>query len=697
MVRFSCFQAPGHSNKPKKTVQLSVESLQKTLEECSQNQALKDSKSHSRLNLSPLKAEGDAILNSSEDQVNTSLSIERGWKSEEINGKYKIEADGGVNHAALIRKSLSLGSGLDRQGKASEGNYSEDEAEPGYSYDGFHNHNTMEVPGGSENIEISISNQYQNTLPTYSLQVSSDLVNNDSIFSIGDTKQSEKGGHENSDTHYSGEGYVESGLHICDPPVIVKSNSLPDMGSFGGHSALNYVAPRSRSSEGLTALELRWKKEVSHEMGGLMTHDQFRGENILMNEKSNCENLPEDGYDSYNYVSSAKDWIVPVMDDGNPEKNLHEEVSAHQRVELPGKDFKLKRIKDWVNDLQHTSPFEETNDELSNLDYHQVESGAAVMNNLSAMRVDGKVTPGMDAAKKYISSLSANSTTAQLGNHGLVVIPFLSAFVSLRTLNLSGNAIVRITAGALPRGLHSLNLSKNNISTIEGLRDLMRLRVLDLSYNRIVRIGHGLASCSSLKELYFAGNKISEVEGLHRLLKLNVLDLRFNKISTAKCLGQLAANYNSLQAISLEGNPAQKNIGDEQLKKCLQGLLPHLAYYNRQSIKAGTLKDVSDRAARLGFSTDRGLRSDHKNSRKGSHGAAAHRPSPSHSTYHAHRNQAAASLKPTKGRHVRLPPAGSKPTTAHQHNLNDLRAKLLSFKPDLSMRRARSEGTLAAL
>lgn len=53
---------------------------------------------------------------------------------------------------------------------------------------------------------------------------------------------------------------------------------------------------------------------------------------------------------------------------------------------------------------------------------------------------------------------------------------------------------VRITAGALPRGLHILNLSKNSISTIEGLRELTRLRVLDLSYNRLMRIGHGMAS-----------------------------------------------------------------------------------------------------------------------------------------------------------------------------------------------------------
>ena len=52
---------------------------------------------------------------------------------------------------------------------------------------------------------------------------------------------------------------------------------------------------------------------------------------------------------------------------------------------------------------------------------------------------------------------------------------------------------VRILGGALPRGLHILNLSRNNISTIEGLHELTRLRVLDLSYNQIFRIGHGMS------------------------------------------------------------------------------------------------------------------------------------------------------------------------------------------------------------
>lgn len=177
-----------------------------------------------------------------------------------------------------------------------------------------------------------------------------------------------------------------------------------------------------------------------------------------------------------------------------------------------------------------------------------------------------------------------------------------------------------------------------------------------------------------------------------------MLDLRFNKISTAKCLGQLAANYNSLQAISLEGNPAQKNVGDDQLKKYLQGLLPHLAYFNRQPIKVSTLKDSAERSVRLGISShqyDRGLRPDHKGTRKGSHILTSQRPSSS--STHGRGSQAAVSPKHAKGRHGRLPPTGTKAPSQSRHQYFDFGSKILNFSPDLSMRRSRSEGTLGAL
>ena len=188
------------------------------------------------------------------------------------------------------------------------------------------------------------------------------------------------------------------------------------------------------------------------------------------------------------------------------------------------------------------------------------------------------------------------------------------------------------------------------------------------------------------------------MEGLHRLLKLNILDLRYNKISTAKCLGQLAANYNSLQAISLEGNPAQKNVGDEQLRKYLQGLLPHLAYYNRQTIRVSTLKDTAERSVRLGMSGthqfDRGLRSD-KSVRKGSHAVASYKPSSS--STHGRKAVAVVSPKRSKNRHSRLPPppTGTKAAARHRPQQPlDFASHVLGFKPDSSMRRSRSEGTI---
>ncbi|PWZ53911.1 Dynein assembly factor 1, axonemal [Zea mays] len=197
------------------------------------------------------------------------------------------------------------------------------------------------------------------------------------------------------------------------------------------------------------------------------------------------------------------------------------------------------------------------------------------------------------ASSIIVQTLNTFSSVAHIAGMGLQAVPAIAAFSTLRAVNLSGNVIVRITAGSLPKGLHSLDLSRNKIAIIEGLRDLTRLRVLNLSYNRISRIGHGLSSCTAIRELYLAGNKIGDVEGLHRLLKLAVLDVSFNKIGTAKSLGQLVANYGSLRAINLLGNPVQANAGDDTLRRAVSGLLPRIEYLNKQAVKPQRAREVA--------------------------------------------------------------------------------------------------------
>ncbi|KAM3261669.1 hypothetical protein ACQJBY_052385 [Aegilops geniculata] len=203
-------------------------------------------------------------------------------------------------------------------------------------------------------------------------------------------------------------------------------------------------------------------------------------------------------------------------------------------------------------------------------------------------------------ANSIVQSLNGFSSVAHISGMGLKVVPMIAPFSNLRAVNLSGNFIVHISPGSLPKGLHSLDLSRNKIANVEGLRELTKLRVLNLSYNRISRIGHGLSNCTAMRELYLAGNKIGDVEGLHRLLRLAVLDLGFNRLTTAKALGQLVANYHSLLALNLVGNPVQANVGDDALRKAVTDLLPQLAYLNKQPLKPREAATDSVARAALG-------------------------------------------------------------------------------------------------
>ncbi|KAL3624711.1 hypothetical protein CASFOL_031379 [Castilleja foliolosa] len=662
MVRFSCFQAQIYSHKHKKTVHQSIETMRKTVEDSSQNQAL----SNSNENKSTLKEEVE------HKDVFDHVTVYSPTASEEMEAKYSTDNDMAVHNKTQLKKSQSLGSGLNWEQRTSVGDRSEDETGQRFSY--------------------------EHALPSDSVQVDSDFPKNMSLFSFGDPQPTEKEvGADKEDACLSGP--VDSDdLTPRTRPVIIKSSSLPRMGSPYRCSAL-YLA-RSRSSEDLNTFYSR-KEGITHEDGIQVQYQETDNSVFNNDDKNKGENIADENDEAYNnYVSSAKDWIIPVSDGENRGKRVvGEETSFQNWDKVPAKDFRLKRIEEWVTNLQHCGPMDDSNESMPPCHDQELPEGNALLEEPAGVKSEVKISPGMEAAKRYISSLNPSATAAQLTNLGLVVIPFLSAFGSLKALNLSGNAIVRIAAGALPRGLHILNLSKNSISTIEGLRDLTRLRVLDLSYNRILRIGHGLAACSSLKELYLAGNKISEVEGLHRLLKLNVLDLRFNKISTTKCLGQLAANYNCLQALSLEGNPAQKNVGVEQLKKYVQSLLPHLIYYNRQPIKVGAMKDGAERSARLGIGShqvDRGLRAEVKNARKGAHGIVAQKVS---SSSHVRKSQGLVAGKVIRsGRHVRLPPSGIKTNANHGQQITaDVGNRLMSLKSDFSFPRSRSEGNLGAL
>ncbi|GAB2285316.1 hypothetical protein Dimus_019770 [Dionaea muscipula] len=609
MFRLSCLNPQIQNQKQKKQGQPSFETLLKMLQNGYQNPCL---------DASPREAE-DANYDLHDERGHHMITspVNQRRMSQEITSNHSAENNSERMQIPDLRRSRSLGSELEEGGVSVE-NSREDFSDDESSCDGSRYYVAAELSPPAfdmRDLRITSPDQEQEVLISESPQIGSDQLNNEFMLSVSDPQDLGKEDHEICDMPIYFESTGDSVSRTPQVlPKLARSSSMPDIGSISptsrGYSPC-ICYPRNRSFGDLNALDVKKKGTLSH--GASTTQGQ---EDLCMSDKCTRETAVRDEYGYYDQCGSLnKDWIVPVNDEIKTAENYQEE------------DFKLKRIEEWVMDLQNCGPVEEIISSDLPASLACVQRGSALLDGIESSKLESKINPDIEAAKKYISSLNPAASTAQLANHGLAVIPFLSAFVSLKVLNLSGNSIVRITAGALPRGLHMLNLSKNKISTIEGLRELTRLRVLDLSYNKIVRIGHGLGSCSSLKELYLAGNKISEVEGLHRLLKLNILDLRFNKLSTSKCLGQLAANYNSLHAISLEGNPAQKNVGDEQMKKYLQGLLPHLVYYGRHPVKSS--KEISDRSVRLGLGVsahqhDRFPRSDHKPSpRRRSHGGLA--------------------------------------------------------------------------
>ncbi|XP_009121973.1 uncharacterized protein LOC103846736 [Brassica rapa] len=638
MVRFFCFNSRIPRHRPKESVEGFSERV------------IREDGSNS-------KGLSSSSIGESSKLADSTAAIERVWKSEEIKPQ-----ETGKHH---LKKSQSHGDELYLDGRDATENGTDDGTDRVGSPNSLEQRETLAAGMSStKRLERSPNVYQKDALGSVSACQGSDQALYGSIFSVGDLR--------NDDISLYGEQMENSNSQTpYGSPLLVRSNSMPNIAdsASGKSSPLKYS---SRSSDDLCALGRR----------------QRDNKPVNETDAKAKQNRDYDDDDANGYSSMAKDWIVPATDELNSTKFIKGETS-NQPAGYPGKDSKFKRIDDWVNDLQHVNSSAEEADEI---DDDEFQREPELTTTAASPSVDVmKSTPGMEAAKKYFSSLSSAATTAQLVSRGLVVLPLLSKFVGLRVLNLSGNAIVKITAGALPRGLHALNLSKNCISVIEGLRELTRLRVLDLRYNKILRLGHGLASCSSLKELYLAGNKISEIEGLHRLLKLAVLDLRFNKFSTTKCLGLLAANYSSLQAISLEGNPAQKNVGDEQLRKYLLGLLPHLVYYNRQGAKD----------ARLGTSTlqlERGLRSELKNNgRKSSHGASSTHKAGSSSA--ARKASSGVQKRSSKERSSsRLPPVGHKVSPAAYENYCVASGdRLATLRSELSMRRTRSEGNLGPI
>uniref|UniRef100_A0A1J3EMR3 Protein phosphatase 1 regulatory subunit SDS22-like protein n=1 Tax=Noccaea caerulescens TaxID=107243 RepID=A0A1J3EMR3_NOCCA len=400
---------------------------------------------------------------------------------------------------------------------------------------------------------------------------------------------------EVTDCSENGDGDDEEGGHVSDPglgrvttwvasPMLKRSCSTLskfttdlhelrdsyDVESVRSHRSADRVMLKKHSSMQILpsgSRRLWWKLF-------LWSHRNLHKHRLSLKSQPLCAKTHHrSGY------TSEHDQEVDQSSDLWPRRN--------QWVAFSSESPSMKRVDEWIKGLHVVETAVPVNKDEDKNKFRNCTASPKIERSPS-----GNVSEEIVPANNPIQSLSKASSMAHISHIGLKAIPSISHFTSLKSIDLSNNYIVQITPASLPKGLQALNLSKNKISVIEGLRDLTRLRMLDLSYNRISRIGQSLSNCTRIKELYLAGNKISDVEGLHRLLKLMVLDLGFNKIPTIKAIGQLVANYNSLVALNILGNPIQSNFGVDHLRKTVSNLLPKLVYFNKQLIKPQRAKEV---------------------------------------------------------------------------------------------------------
>ncbi|MCD9645397.1 hypothetical protein HAX54_034275 [Datura stramonium] len=167
----------------------------------------------------------------------------------------------------------------------------------------------------------------------------------------------------------------------------------------------------------------------------------------------------------------------------------------NQWVACPAESSTFSRVDEWVKDL-FIRPPQIIKDESDYPPSPHANKSLARNSSLMTRRPNTDTPEDVIYANNVIQSLNSSSTIAHVAEIGLKVNPIMSHFSSLRSVNLSGNSIVQIIQGSLPKSLHVINLSRNHIHTIEGLKEFTHLQsISDDQLRKIV--------CSLFQKLVF--------------------------------------------------------------------------------------------------------------------------------------------------------------------------------------------------
>uniref|UniRef100_A0A4W6C579 Nischarin n=1 Tax=Lates calcarifer TaxID=8187 RepID=A0A4W6C579_LATCA len=215
--------------------------------------------------------------------------------------------------------------------------------------------------------------------------------------------------------------------------------------------------------------------------------------------------------------------------------------------------------------------------EISECSSQQIQGLSSLRSSLATLSIHRSTESMMSILVPEASEFSQwEPEGAESGCPVTAVIP---VWRNLTTLDMSHNCISAIDSSVkLIRKVEFLDLSYNQLSSVENLQHLYNLVHVDLSYNslRVLEAAH--TRLGNIKTLSLAGNQLDRLTGLTKLYSLVNLDLSHNQlaqleeirnIGSLPCLEKLNLSSNPMCIIPDYRTKVLAQFGDRAAEVCL--------------------------------------------------------------------------------------------------------------------------------
>lgn len=159
-------------------------------------------------------------------------------------------------------------------------------------------------------------------------------------------------------------------------------------------------------------------------------------------------------------------------------------------------------------------------------------------------------TKNFEYKNYYRVNESGKIISLNLSGNNLTSLEKIGNLIQLKTLDLSNNSLTDISNLDSLINLQDLNLSSNSIQNIDILKQLKHLKIIDLSNNNLDEV-ISFENQDLLTNLNLSNNRISSIEKLRKNRSLKILDLSKNIISDISPI--LVHKY--LEKVNLHNNP----------------------------------------------------------------------------------------------------------------------------------------------